>query len=134
MASTLVSVFSLFLLKNLIIDDIVENNEKLKLQSFLKKWLDTKIIDELDSLLKLKSINSVNAHVRALSYQLYENNGVVKREEVLDIIKNLGQDERKTLRNLGVKFGRYHIFLYNLFKRFIFKKSFIFFIKNFISQ
>ena len=32
---------------NLIIDDIVENDEKLKLHSFLKKWLDTKIIDEL---------------------------------------------------------------------------------------
>ena len=34
----------------------------------------------------------------------------------MDIIKNLGQDERKTLRNLGVKFGRYHIFLFKLFK------------------
>ena len=101
---------------NLIIDDIVENDEKLKLHSFLKKWLDTKIIDELDSLLKLKNINSVNSQIRALSYQLYENNGVVKREEVLDIVKNLSQDERKTLRNLGVKFGRYHIFLFKLFK------------------
>jgi ATP-dependent RNA helicase SUPV3L1/SUV3 len=66
--------------------------------------------------LKLKSLNSVNAQIRALSYQLYENNGVVKREEVLDIIKKMGQDERKTLRNLGVKFGRYHIFLFKLFK------------------
>ena len=34
----------------------------------------------------------------------------------MDIIKNLSQDERKTLRNLGVKFGRYHIFLFKLFK------------------
>ncbi len=101
---------------NLIIDDIVENDEKSKLHSFLKKWVDTKIIDELDGLLKLKSINSANTQIRALSYQLYENNGVVKREEVLDIIKNLNQDERKTLRNLGVKFGRYHIFLFKLFK------------------
>jgi len=101
---------------NLIVDDIVENEEKFKLHSYLKKWLDTKITDELDSLFKLKSINSVNAQIRALSYQLYENNGVVKREEVLDIIKNLSQDERRTLRNLGVKFGRYHIFLFKLFK------------------
>ena len=28
----------------------------------------------------------------------------------------MSQDERKTLRNLGVKFGRYHIFLFKLFK------------------
>ena len=101
---------------NLIIDDIVENDEKSKLHSFLKKWLDTKIIEELDGLLKLKSINSANTQIRALSYQLYENNGVVKREEVLDIVKNLSQDDRKALRNLGVKFGRYHIFLFKLFK------------------
>tara|TARA_B100001057_G_scaffold292244_1_gene292320 strand:- start:249 stop:1532 length:1284 start_codon:yes stop_codon:yes gene_type:complete len=101
---------------NLIIDEIVENNEKYKLHSFLKKWLETKIINELDSLFKLKSINSVNSQIRALSYQLYENNGVVKREEVLDIMKNLSQEDRKTLRNLGVKFGRYHIFLFKLFK------------------
>ncbi len=101
---------------NLIIDDIVENDEKLKLHSFLKKWLDTKIADELDSLFKLKNINSVNSQIRALSYQLYENNGVVKREEVLNIVNSLSQDERKTLRNLGVKFGRYHIFLFKLFK------------------
>ena len=66
--------------------------------------------------MKLKSIDSVNANIRALSYQLYENNGVVKREQVLDIIKNLSQDDRKILRNLGVKFGRYHIFLFKLFK------------------
>ena len=101
---------------NLIIDDIVENDEKLKLHSFLKKWVDTKIADELDSLFKLKSINSVNSQIRALSYQLYENNGVVKRDEVLSIVNSLSQDERKTLRNLGVKFGRYHIFLFKLFK------------------
>ena len=29
-----------------------------------------------------------------------------------DYLKKLGQEERKILRNLGVKFGRYHIFLF----------------------
>jgi ATP-dependent RNA helicase SUPV3L1/SUV3 len=47
---------------------------------------------------------------------LYENNGVVKRENVKDFLKKLAQEERKILRNLGVKFGRYHIFLFKLFK------------------
>jgi len=37
---------------------------------------------------------------------LYENNGVVKREMVTEYLKKLGQDERKILRDLGVKFGR----------------------------
>ena len=32
------------------------------------------------------------------------------------ILKKLNQDERKILRKIGVKFGRYHIFLFKLFK------------------
>ena len=47
---------------------------------------------------------------------MYENNGVVKRDEVINYLNKLNQDERKKLRNLGVKFGRYHIFLFKLFK------------------
>ena len=48
---------------------------------------------------------------------MYENNGVIKRENVLrPFLKKLSQEERKILRNLGVKFGRYHIFLFKLFK------------------
>ena len=31
-------------------------------------------------------------------------------------MKKLGQAERKVLRDLGVKFGRYHVFLYRLIK------------------
>ena len=57
-----------------------------------------------------------NSEVRALSYNLYENNGVVKRDKVKIILNKLEQNERKILRDAGVKFGRYHIFLYKLFK------------------
>ena len=35
---------------------------------------------------------------------------------VAEYLKKLGQDERKILRDLGVKFGRYHIFLFRLLK------------------
>ena len=51
-----------------------------------------------------------------MAYQLYENNGVLKREQVSEYLKNLGQNERKILRELGVKFGRYHVFLHQLIK------------------
>ena len=40
----------------------------------------------------------------------------MKREDVLSYLKKLDQNERKKLRNLGVRFGRYHIFLFKLFK------------------
>jgi len=99
-----------------IVDDVVETDDKNKLQSFLKEWLNEKINSELGSLLKLKDIKSSNSSTRALSYMLYENNGVLKREFLEKLLKNIDQKERKILRDRGVKFGRYHIFLYKLFK------------------
>ena len=100
----------------LIIDDMIEFTEQKDLKDYLVKWLSNKITIELDSLFKLKSIKESNSQVRALSYQLYENYGVVKREKVGSLIKKLTQEDRKSLRDIGVKFGRYHIFLFKLFK------------------
>ena len=101
---------------SLIIDDIVEVLEQKKLQEYLEKWINEKISFVLKSLIDLKSLKESNSSIRALAYQLYENNGVLKREKVSDYLKKLGQDERKILRNMGVKFGRYHVFLFKLLK------------------
>ena len=100
----------------LVIDEMIENDEKYKLNSYLQKWIYTKIETELKSLIDLKNIKETNPDLRALAYHLYENNGVVKRDEVSDFLKKLNQDQRKVLRKIGVKFGRYHIFLFKLFK------------------
>ena len=75
-----------------------------------------KISLTLKSLFNLKDLKEKNPSVKALAYQLYENNGVIKRDQVSDFLKELEQNERKILRDLGVKFGRYHIFLYKLIK------------------
>ena len=101
---------------NLIIDDMIETIEQKKLQIFLEKWINKKIHLILKSLIDLKNSKDNKSTIRALSYQLYENNGVVKREEVLEYIKVLNQKERKILRDIGVKFGRYHIYLDRLLK------------------
>ena len=101
---------------NLIIDDMIETIEQKKLQIFLEKWINKKIHLILKSLIDLKNSKDNKSTIRALSYQLYENNGVVKREEVLEYIKVLDQKERKILRDIGVKFGRYHIYLDRLLK------------------
>ncbi len=100
----------------LLVDDILENNDKKKLSEFLEKWIKNKINLVLKSLIDLKNLKESNSSIKALAYQLYENNGVIKREVVSDYLKKLGQDERKVLRDLGVKFGRYHVFLFKLLK------------------
>ena len=101
---------------DLIIDEMIEKEEKNKLVIFLQKWLNNKINSELGSLIELKNIKEENSDLRALAYHLYENNGVVKRENVSSYLKKIDQQKRRVLRNLGVKFGRYHIFLFKLFK------------------
>ena len=100
----------------LIVDDILEQDQRQKLTNYLTKWIGNKINTTLKSLIDLKFLKEKNSSIKALAYQLYENNGVLKRDQVADYLKNLEQNERKILRDLGVRFGRYHIFLHKLIK------------------
>jgi len=95
---------------------MVEKNEKTELSTYVLKWLNNKINEDLQSLIDLKNIDLSNPTIRALAYQLYENNGVLKREKLVEYLNKLDQEQRKILRKIGVKFGRYHIFLFKLFK------------------
>ncbi len=101
---------------DLIIDEMIENNERNNLNEYLNKWIIKKIKTELNSLIELKNIKEDNSELRALAYRLYENNGVIKRSNISEYLKKINQDDRKKLRKLGVKFGRYHVFLFKLFK------------------
>ena len=95
---------------------MIEGYEKNKISQYILSWINKKIQEDLESLINLKNINLSNSNIRALAYQLYENNGVLKRDKVIEYLNNLNQEERKVLRKIGVKFGRYHIFLFKLFK------------------
>ena len=101
---------------DLMIDEMIENNERNNLNDYLNQWIKKKIETELNSLIELKNIKEENPELRALAYRLYENNGVIKRSNIQEYLKKINQDDRKKLRKLGVKFGRYHIFLFKLFK------------------
>ena len=100
----------------LIIDDILGQNQKQKLINFIERWLKNKINTTLKSLVDLKNIRENKSSIKALAFQLYENNGVLKREQVNEYLKKMQQEDRKILRDLGVKFGRYHIYLFKLIK------------------
>ena len=100
----------------LIVDDMLEQEQRNELTNFLEKWLKNKINTILNSLIELKNLKDKNSSVKALAYQLYESNGVLKRDQVSEYLEDLGQSERKILRDLGVKFGRYHIYLHKLIK------------------
>ena len=82
---------------------------KNKIKSNLEKKLYLLIKTELSDLVKLSKLNFKNNYVRALCYQLFENNGVVKRDSIKQIIKNISKENRPDLRKAGIKIGRYHI-------------------------
>ena len=86
----------------------IESKEKLKID--LEKKLNLLISSDLSDLVNLSKSNFKNNYVRALCYQLFENNGVIKREKIHEMIKNITKEDRSSLRKAGIKIGRYHIF------------------------
>jgi ATP-dependent RNA helicase SUPV3L1/SUV3 len=100
----------------LLVDEALDPESKIRLQTNLENKLAKLITTELSDLVKLSKTNFKNNYVRALCYQLFENNGVIKRELVDKTIKSITKEDRISLRKAGVKIGRYHIFLPRMLK------------------
>ena len=100
----------------LLVDDAIDQESKEKLKNNLEGKLQKLITSELSDLVKLSEAKFQNNYVRALCYQLFENNGVMKREIIDKMVKNISKEDRANLRKAGVKIGRYHIFLPKMLK------------------
>ncbi len=100
----------------LLLDEAIDSESKEKLRNNLEKKLHVLITTELSDLVKLSKSKFENNYVRALCYQLFENNGIIKREIINQMIKNISQKNRISLRKAGVKIGRYHVFLPRMLK------------------
>jgi ATP-dependent RNA helicase SUPV3L1/SUV3 len=101
---------------DIIADESLNSESKAKLISYISKWLSNHINEVLGDLIKLTKHKISNQYLRGLVFQLYENNGVVKRSEVDLIVKSIPTDERKKLWGMGIKIGRYHIYLPKMLK------------------
>ncbi len=101
---------------DIISDDSLNEETKSKLLIFLNKWLINYINEVLGDLMKLTKHKISNQYLRGLVFQLYENNGVIKRNEVDKIVKLIPIAERKKLWGMGIKIGRYHIYLPKMLK------------------
>ena len=99
-----------------LVDEALDLESKEKLKNTLKHKLKLLIAKELSDLVNLSQSKFENNYVRALCYQLFENNGVMKRDSVDQVIKKFTKEDRASLRKAGVKIGRYHIFLTRMLK------------------
>jgi len=100
----------------LIVDEAMDSEIKEKLKNNLENKVKKLIKTELSDLVNLSESKFKNSYVRALCYQLFENNGVIKRELTDQIIKSIPGEERINLKKAGIKIGRYHIFLPRMLK------------------
>ena len=101
---------------DIIADDSLSQDSKANLNKFLNKWLSDHIHEILGDLVKLTKHKINNQYLRGLVFQLYENNGVIKRNDVDKIVKSIPVEERKKLWGMGIKIGRYHIYLPKMLK------------------
>jgi ATP-dependent RNA helicase SUPV3L1/SUV3 len=82
----------------------------------LGQWLDAKLGDVLEPLIALSKADDISGLARGVAFQLTENFGVLKREDVTQDIQALDQEARGQLRKYGVRFGALNIYLPKLLK------------------
>jgi len=99
-----------------IADEALDTKTKEDLFIFLNNWLESYVSEELSDLINLIKLENKNQYIRALAFRLYEGNGVLKRNEVEEIINKIIKEDRKQFRSLGIKIGRYHVFLPKMLK------------------
>ena len=100
----------------IISEESLDVKDRENLYVFFNKWLEDYVANELEDLINLIKLENKSQYIRALAFRLYENNGVLKRDNIDEIIKKIDKVERKQFRNLGIKIGRYHVFLPKMLK------------------
>ncbi|WP_420407959.1 helicase-related protein [Hoeflea sp.] len=71
------------------------------------------VLKPLDDLARAEDLDGL---ARGLAFRLAESLGVLFRRDVADMIKELDQTARASLRKYGIRFGAYHIFMPALLK------------------
>ncbi|MDP2734324.1 MAG: helicase-related protein [Hoeflea sp.] len=71
------------------------------------------VLKPLDDLTRAEDLDGLS---RGLAFRLAESLGVLFRRDVAEMIKDLDQSARASLRKYGIRFGAYHIFMPALLK------------------
>ena len=87
-----------------------------KVQARLDKWIEEEIAEKLAPLASLSDAEDVSGLAKGVAFQLVENFGILRREDVGRDIASLDQTARATLRKYGIRFGAFNIFIPILLK------------------
>jgi ATP-dependent RNA helicase SUPV3L1/SUV3 len=96
--------------------DLLSGQARDDVQSRLQKFIDRHIANLIEPLIKLQENEALTGIARGIAFRLVETFGVLPREQVLEDVKSLSQEDRAALRGQGVRFGAFHIFTPALLK------------------
>ena len=85
-------------------------------QARLDLWIKAHVEKLLGPLLTLSRAEDLTGIARGVAFQLVESLGVIERQRIAEEVKGLDQTARASLRNYGVRFGAYHVYLPALLK------------------
>ena len=91
-------------------DESLELQDQQQVANTMQHWINIQTKTLLKDLVEIQNPKTENKIIKGLCYQLFENNGVLKRDSINDLIKQINKEDRYILRKLGVKIGRYHVY------------------------
>jgi ATP-dependent RNA helicase SUPV3L1/SUV3 len=100
----------------LLASDLLQGQAREDLQNRLQKFVTRHVSSLLEPLLKLSEAEQLQGMARGIAFRIVESLGMLPRETVAEDVKSLSQDDRAALRQFGVRFGAFHIFIPLLLK------------------
>jgi ATP-dependent RNA helicase SUPV3L1/SUV3 len=100
----------------LLVEEHVSGPAREQIEARLTTWLKTHVTKLLGPLQVLEEATTLTGIARGIAYQTAEALGVLERARVGEEMKALDQEGRAGLRQLGVRFGAFHIYVPALLK------------------
>ncbi|HWA50327.1 MAG TPA: helicase-related protein [Dongiaceae bacterium] len=92
------------------VDDLLDGGFRRMVQARLKSWLEASLRRRLKPLFELMQAE-LSAPARGLAYQIAEALGALPRRRLAQQIAQLGKEDRRRLRALGLRLGRETVWL-----------------------
>ncbi|WP_029030538.1 helicase-related protein [Salinarimonas rosea] len=100
----------------LIADEHLTGGALEKVECRLQAWLKAHVVRTLGPLLEMEDAADLTGIAKGIAYQIAEALGVLERSRVLQEVRGLDQQARAALRQKGIRFGAYHLYLPALMK------------------
>jgi ATP-dependent RNA helicase SUPV3L1/SUV3 len=100
----------------LLVEEHLAGQAREQVEARLSLWLKNHVTRLLGALQLLEDATTLTGIARGIAYQAAESLGVLERAKVGEEMKALDQEGRAALRQLGIRFGAFHLYVPALLK------------------